>query len=111
MSECAPLKLSGDRGGFPPTWDGAEGDCDRLSGEGDRGPWDRGEWGGDLAFFLDVSLLSEDELLRLLELELLLLDDEWSRESSESISAKMGVSYEAFFNSSLDPNPNKHSDC
>lgn len=93
ISECAPLKLSGERGGFCGDGDRID-DWDRLSGDGDRGPSDLGDMGdrggdlgGDFPAFLE---LSEDELRRLLELELLLLEDdlaspEPSRESSESI--------------------------
>lgn len=91
ISEWASLKLSGDMGCLPlgaDLWD----DRERLSGEGDFGPFDLGdggERGGDLESFLE---LSEDELRLLLEPELLLLDVDWaspdaSRESSESISA------------------------
>lgn len=70
-----------------------DGDGDLLSGDGERGPSDLGEGGdlgGDFASFLELSLLSEEELRLLRELELLLLDDDCasplpSLESSESI--------------------------
>lgn len=84
--------MPGDCGGLDD--DRTEGEGDLLSGEGERGPSDLGEGGdlgGDFGPFLELSLLSEEELLLLLELELLLLEDDWasplpSRESSESIS-------------------------
>lgn len=90
ISEWAPLKLSGECGLLLSDVDLCDS-WEWLSGEGDLGPLDlgeAGEWGGDLGSFLE---LSDDELRRLRELELLLLEDDWaspvaSRESSESIS-------------------------
>lgn len=85
--------LSGERCGLLDGADRIE-DWEWLSGDGERGPTDLGDCGGDRGGdfepFLEVSLLSDDELRRLLELELLLLEDELaspdpSRESSESI--------------------------
>lgn len=111
MSECAPLRLPGDWGLGD---EGCiEGDGDLLSGDGDRGPSDlgeRGDLGGDFGPFFETSLLSEEELRRLLELELLLLEDDCasplpSRESSESIPENRFTFWRQLTSNKIIPNP------